>query len=76
MGRKKKKKRVKLIQLHCKRCKHKWRSKKIDSTCPKCGVEEYWKKKKEEAQPIPEEKYEIFKERLVELSGEKEADRN
>ena len=76
MGRKKKKKRVKLIQLHCKRCKHKWRSKKIDSTCPKCGVEEYWKKKKEEAQPIPEEKYEIFQERLVELRGEKEADRN
>lgn len=78
MGVKKKKKKTvkKLLQLQCRECKYKWKNRERDDICPNCGAEEYWKNKKKDAQPIPEEKYEIFKDRLVELSGEKERDRN
>lgn len=79
----KKKKRIKktlLIENCCLYCKFKWKIKadlkRIQ--CPNCKkiIEQYDCKKKEAAYPIPEEKYEIFRDRLVELSGEKEKERN
>jgi len=75
-----KKKKIILIESNCPHCNFKW-LRKIDLKriqCPNCKkvIEEYDCKKKEDAYPIPEEKYEIFRDRLVELSGEKEKERN
>lgn len=79
----KKKKRIKktlLIESSCPYCKFKWQRKvglkRIQ--CPACKkiIEKNNCKAKEESRPIPEEKYEIFKDRLYELSGEKEKERN
>lgn len=77
---KKRTKKILLIQSICPCCNFKWQ-RKIDLKriqCPNCKkvIEKYDCKKKEDAYPIPEEKYEIFRDRLVELSGEKEKARN
>lgn len=78
--RKSKKNKIVLIESNCPYCKFKWQRKvglkRIQ--CPACKkvIEKIDCKIKEEAGFIPEKKYKIFRDRLVELSGEKEKERN
>lgn len=80
-GKKKtKKNKIVLIESTCPHCEFKWQRKvglkRVQ--CPACKkvIEKNNCKTKEEAGFIPERKYKIFRDRLVELSGEKEKERN
>ncbi|CAM2078889.1 MAG: Site-specific tyrosine recombinase XerC [uncultured Clostridium sp.] len=76
--RRKRKNKIKLINYICPGCDSIWENKATLQRirCPFCNEIIKWGKKKEEAWPIPDEKYDLFKKILVESSREKERKRN
>lgn len=76
--RKKRKNQIKLIEYICPECESVWENKATLQRirCPFCKEIIKWGKTKEEAWPIPDEKYDLFKKILIESSREKERERN
>lgn len=76
--RKRRKNKIKLIEYICPECDFVWENKATLQRirCPFCKAIIKWGKKKEEAWPIPDEKYDLFKKILIESSREKERKRN